>query len=257
MRIENLGFHYGDLCVFDALSLEVETGRVTAILGPSGCGKTTLLKILAGLLEPVGSDPHGDLPVLRALRSSFLFQEPRLIPWLTALENLVFPLPDPRPAPGPEPRPATNAASVHSTAAAGRRELARHYLNLVGLLDFHGYRPHQLSGGMKQRVAMARAFAYPSEVLYMDEPMQGIDIGLKRALVGAFVQLWRSDPRTTVLVTHDIAEALLLGDRIFVLSSKPAEVRLDVRNTGELGERSMADRALLDVERRIYSALLG
>ncbi len=241
IEIRSLAKSYGDLVVFEGLSLDLEEGAVSAILGPSGCGKTTLLNILSNV---VAAD-LGTVSGLSGRRISYLFQEPRLLPWRTAEGNLDFVLQG----------SYGEAGRDGPRASLSRRELIERYLDLVGLAEFKGYYPDTLSGGMRQRVAIARAFAFPAEVLLMDEPFQALDLSLKVSLMAAFESLWRQDRRTVLFVTHDVQEALLLGDAITVLSARPAGVVGAVRNDIPHGERSLRDERLLDLERDLYSLL--
>ena len=195
MEIKNLTKAYGSKVVLQDFSLKLEKGTITCITGESGCGKTTLLNLIAGLTEP---DAGG---IEQKLAVSYLFQEPRLLPWRTALENVTI-------------------------ALKGDETKARAALELVGLGDSLDKYPAQLSGGMKQRVAMARAFCFPSEVLLMDEPFQNLDVKLRSSLLEAFLKLWDSEQeRKTVLwVTHDITEACLAADLILCVASNPMKL---------------------------------
>ena len=198
-RVTGIAKKFGGLQVLRDLSLEFPTNKITAILGPSGCGKTTLLKILAGLVKP----DQGRVESTEKL--SFLFQEPRLLPWLNIRQNLALILRDKLPA-----------------ADLGNQ--IKSYLKAVGLADYHRFYPGQLSGGMKQRAAMARALSYPAELLLMDEPFKSLDLKTRYQLVTDFMALWRRNPNTVVVVTHDVKEAVWLGDQILLLSEKPARL---------------------------------
>ena len=224
---------FGDLVVLSGLSIRVPEHRITSVLGPSGCGKTTLLNVIAGTVAPDSGCVEG----MGGAGVSYLFQEPRLLPWKSVSGNVDFVLRD-------------------RMTAAERKEAVGSVLALVGLHEFRASRPAQLSGGMKQRAAMARAFAYPSEVLLMDEPFRALDLPLKLALMRAFVALWERDRRTVLFVTHDIQEALFLGDDILVLSPRPATVRDHVANPITRQERSFQSPAMLALERDLYALLL-
>lgn len=230
-KVERIAKKFGRLEVFHDLSLVFPTGKITAILGPSGCGKTTLLKILAGLIIP----DQGE--VTSTEKTSFLFQEPRLLPWLTIRQNLTLVLQDKLPA-----------ATVDSAI--------ERYLEAVGLAEYHRFYPGQLSGGMKQRAAMARALSFPAELLLMDEPFKSLDLKTRYQLVSDFLKLWRQKPNTVVVVTHDVKEAVWLGDQILVLSEKPA--RLIVRFENEIPvELRMGSKEALGLEQEIVTILLG
>ena len=220
--------------VFNELSLAVPVREITVILGPSGCGKTTLLNIIAGLI----SQDSGEI-ICDAVDKliSFIFQEPRLLPWVSVSRNIdlvlqtVFPDKD------------------------QRRERIVRFLGLVGLSDSVEMFPGELSGGMKQRVSIARAFAYPSNLILMDEPFQSLDLKLRIELIRAYTRLWERDPRTTLLVTHDVREALLLADTIHLLSDRPAEVVESFEVKTDRSDRFLGDEALLALEQRIYAAM--
>jgi len=236
MNLSGIRKSFGPSVVLDNLSMQIPRGGITAILGPSGCGKTTLLRICAGLIEPDSSD-GGSLLELRKLRASFLFQEPRLLPWETALQNVELVL--------------------QSIPAVERRSRALHFLQLVGLGEYSEFRPAELSGGMRQRVSIARSFAYKSEMLYMDEPFQGLDLELKLGLIDTFFSLWKKDVRTVLLVTHDVLEAVLLGDQIIVLTQRPSRVRAELQNPVSQTDRSLSHSETLALQGKLYDLLLS
>jgi len=232
IEIRGLSKSFGELSVYRNLDLGVEESRVTALLGPSGCGKTTLLDMVAGVAFP----DSGRIEGIEGRKVGYVFQEPRLLPWKTVLGNIEFVLRDLF-----DPR--------ECRARAGR------WVELVGLSPFAEYYPNELSGGMRQRVGIARAFAYPSNLLLLDEPFQALDLGLKLGLVEVVDEAWRMDRRTTLFVTHDIGETLLLADDLFVLSAAPAEVRAHFRIDLPHGNRSLADDRLIEIERKLYTLL--
>ena len=199
----------GEVTAIDGLSLEVREGEVVSLLGPSGCGKSTLLRILAGLLPPTAGraevlDRRGRLP------AAMVFQGTSLFPWYTALENAAYPL---------------------RVAGAGRRARARTALDAlerVGLGDFAGAYPAQLSEGMRQRVALARALVADADVLLMDEPFSALDEPTRLLLQEDLQRILAQTGQTAIVVTHSIDEAVLLGDRVIVLSRRPARSRLEL-----------------------------
>jgi len=206
------------LVVYDNLNLSFLRHRITCLMGPSGCGKTTLLNIISGLVKADAGEMRGfsSGPV------SYLFQEPRLLPWKTVEQNVEF--------------------VIRGLYRDGERaaKIAEH-LTMVGLWDFRSYYPERLSGGMKQRVGMARAFVFPSDLLLMDEHYRGLDLPLRLSLLDAFISLWQRDRRTVIFVTHDPDEAFYLGDEVHVFSSLPAQVVRTVfvdvpRETRRFGE---------------------
>jgi NitT/TauT family transport system ATP-binding protein len=243
ISLKNVKFSYpgqnsGDerLQIFNDFSMEIPEAKVSVILGPSGCGKTTLLNLISGLLEAdsglISTRNNGGRPDI-----SLLFQEPRLLPWKTIRTNLEIVL-----------RRSLGKAEGSRTAA--------NYLNLVGLTDFADYYPADLSGGMRQRAAIARAFAYPAGMILMDEPFQALDLGLKLALTALFAKLWIKDSRTAVFVTHDINEAILLGDEVFVLSAdKPSGIIEHISNDVPHPQRRLDSPLSISIEKRLYHLL--
>jgi NitT/TauT family transport system ATP-binding protein len=228
-KLEHVFKSYGALAVLQDLTLEFPENRITAILGPSGCGKTTLLNILAGLI-PVD---RGQVTTLTPV--SYLFQEPRLLPWLSVRENLNLVLRDQLPAAAVAPR-------------------VEQYLNAVGVAAYQHFYPGQLSGGLRQRVALARAFSFPADLLLMDEPFKSLDLKTRYRLITDFLELWRRQPRTVVFVTHDVKEAVLLGELIVILADKPTAV---VRAIERKGSQAQTDEAAnFQLERELLALLL-
>jgi NitT/TauT family transport system ATP-binding protein len=225
---------FGGRQVLDNFSLDIPPGQVTVVLGPSGCGKTTLLNILSGLLPPDGGLRAG----FEQARFSYVFQEPRLIPSLTACQNVELVL----------------RASLPADA---RRERALHVLAAVGLRKAAEQKPGQLSGGMRQRVALARAFAFPADLLLLDEPFQSVDLRTRIGLMDAFLELQAEELRTVVFVTHEVKEALYLGDAVVVLSDKPARILDRMALTLSREHRSYGSTDLSEMEALLYRLVLG
>ena len=226
----------GHMVLFDGFSLACESSTVSVLLGPSGCGKTTLLNLLAGLLFPDRGNLYVNGRPAAGARVSYLFQEPRLLPWLTVEKNLDFVLsPD-------MPR-------------SERKALIRSHLARVSLDAERKKYPAELSGGMAQRAAMARAFLFESEALLMDEPFQGLDLPLKFSLIASLREARKAAPKTTLFVTHDMHEALLLGDEIFVLSRPPARVVFSLVNPVPPNERVHGHGDFPQLERKLFEAL--
>jgi len=205
------------LPVLDGVDLTVATGKLVALVGPSGCGKSTLLRILAGLQPPTAGDVEidGQPPeaARRAKAVGLVLQEHALLPWRTAVENVRLGL------------------EVNQRAGSARApdELARDTLALVGLAGFEGYYPHQLSGGMRQRVALARALVLRPRLLLLDEPFASLDDLTRGELGQELLRLWATTSATALLVTHSVAEAVMLADRVLVLTPRPATVAAEVR----------------------------
>jgi NitT/TauT family transport system ATP-binding protein len=204
---QNVSFAYpGGRNVFQDFSLETHPGEFVALLGPSGCGKTTLLNLLSGFLQPTaGTISISGMPVTPELASlGYVFQTPNLFPWLSVLENVRFGL-----------------KMAGRLSAAEQREKAQHYLALVGLEDTADELPHRLSGGMRQRVALARTLALEPRVLLMDEPFAALDAITRININEELLRIWSALGQTIIFITHDVDEAVFLADRVFMLGLPP------------------------------------
>ncbi len=230
--LSNINKSFTELEVLKNLTMQEEEHRIICILGPSGAGKTTLLNIISGVI-PADS---GEITGFAGKNISYLFQEPRLLPWKTVEGNIDFVLKD-------------------KLNSEERRQAIARYLDMVELTEFRSYYPAKLSGGMKQRVAIARAFAYPADILLMDEPFKGLDLQLKITLMEAFIKLWTVDQRSVFFVTHDIQEALLIGQEIYILTDRPAMVKGKVSNPIPHADRKNRDNSLRLIEQEIYGLL--
>lgn len=230
--LSNIHKKFGDLYVLKDLSMRLEEHQLICILGPSGCGKTTLLNIISGVFPA----DQGTISGFEKKTISYLFQETRLLRWKNVEENIDFVLKD-------------------RLSKSQRTEIIASYVDMVGLRDFKNYYPDQLSGGMKQRVAIARAFAYPADILLMDEPFKGLDLQLKMGLMQAFISLWLMDRRSAFFVTHDIDEALLLGQKIYVLTERPGAVKGIISNNIPHKERNLQNENIRQIEQEIYQLL--
>jgi NitT/TauT family transport system ATP-binding protein len=215
----------------DDLDLEVGDGELVTLVGPSGCGKSTVLDLVAGLSRPTAGTVQLDGHQITGpgLDRGVVFQQYTLLPWRTALGNIEF---------------ALESAGFRR---GERRERARHYLDLVGLTDFAGRYPHELSGGMKQRVAIARSLSYEPEVLLMDEPYGALDAQTRERMQEELVEIWRRTGTTILFITHDIEEAVYLGQRVAVMSARPGRIRevveVDVDRTAGSDVRSTREFA--------------
>src|SRR4051794_27554649 len=200
----------GTVLALDHVSLQVNEGEFVCLVGPSGCGKTTLLNIIAGLEKPdtgrVLAD--GKLVTSPGRDRLVMFQESALFPWLDVLGNVLFPL---------KLKPQLSNKD--------RRDVARYYLELVGLTRFEHANIHELSGGMKQRVALARSLAPNPRVLLMDEPFAALDALTREQLYGDLQRIWRERKKTIVFVTHNVREAACLGDRVLLFSPNPGRIQ--------------------------------
>jgi NitT/TauT family transport system ATP-binding protein len=200
----------GEVLALDRVSLQVNEAEFVCLVGPSGCGKTTLLNIIAGLEKPDSGRVLADgKPVTSPGRDRLvMFQEPALFPWLDVLGNVLF---------GLKLKP--------NLTNKDRRNVARYYLELVGLTRFEHANIHELSGGMKQRVSLARALAPNPRVLLMDEPFAALDALTREQLYGDIQQIWKARRKTIVFVTHNVREAACLGDRVLLFSPHPGRIQ--------------------------------
>ena len=252
---DHISHRFGALDVLDDVSFTVRTGEVVAIVGPSGCGKSTLLSILGGLLQPSkgvaelrGAPPADSLNPL-----TFVFQDFALLPWCTVEDNVAFPL------------------EHTALPASERRAVVDDALRRTGLTDFRGAWPKQLSGGMRQRVGIARALSVRPAILLMDEPLSALDSQTCELLMEDFVRLLANGAMGAVYVTHNLEEAVRLADRIVVLSRRPGRVRETVtipmtrseRGAGEARSRlttlqgelwSLIRKEAIDAEREVQHA---
>ena len=221
----------GDFVAVDKLSFEIAKGEIVAVLGKTGCGKSTMFNIVAGLTEPssgearvIGHDPFREFDFFRG-KIGIVFQNDRLMPWRTALDNVRLGL------------------QVLDTDPKQAEATARGWLERLGLTGHENDYPHALSGGMRQRVSIARAFAVDPEILLCDEPFSALDEMTARDLRAEFVRLVRQSNKTAVFITHQINEAMEIGDRVLVFH-RPARIAYEARlnaSTGEAERRVMQD----------------
>jgi NitT/TauT family transport system ATP-binding protein len=234
IQFENVSKQFGNLPVIEDFSARIAPGEIVSLVGPSGCGKSTLLRLVAGVEALDRGRIKRNIPLERI---GFVFQDVRLLPWRTALQNVTFVLRNRLPT------------------AKQRDERARAALKRVGLADFSDYLPAQLSGGMQKRVAIARALTIDPELILLDEPFSDLDLGLRLLLIQDIQRLLREGGKTAWYVTHDIREALILSDRVFVLSARPARMK-DVITLPKTEQTSGAlSPELLEIEQRVIAML--
>jgi NitT/TauT family transport system ATP-binding protein len=238
---DHITHRFNALDVLDDVSFTVGAGEVVAIVGPSGCGKSTLLSVLGGLLQPsAGSAQLRGAPPPESLNPlTFVFQDFALLPWCTVEENVEFPL-------------------LHTAlTSSARQAVVADALRRTGLTDFHGTYPKQLSGGMRQRVGIARALAVRPAILLMDEPLSALDSQTRELLMEDFIGLLADGSMGAVYVTHNLEEAVRLADRIVVLSRRPGRVREVVTIPMTRGERSglHAREKLFTLQNELWSLI--
>jgi NitT/TauT family transport system ATP-binding protein len=222
--------------VLSSISLDVQQGEFVCIVGPSGCGKSTLLNLVAGFIKPTagsilvqGSPVTGPDP-----KRIFVFQENGAFPWLTVEQNVGF---------GLARRPEEN-----------RREIVRHYVQMVGLTGFEKSYPRELSGGMQQRVEIARALAANPEIIYMDEPFGALDFLTRLKMRADLTRIWQEERKTVLFVTHDIEEAVQLADRVVIMSARPAKILTEIM-VNLPRPRDLDSRGYLEVRDEIFDTM--
>ena len=238
---DHISHRFGALEVLDDVSFTVDTGEVVAIVGPSGCGKSTLLQILGGLLQPTAgqAELRGPPPADSLNPLTFVFQDFALLPWRTVAQNVEFVL-------------------LHAgRSETGRAAIVDDALRRTGLTDFRGAYPKQLSGGMRQRVGIARALAVRPAILLMDEPLSALDAQTRELLLEDFIRLLADGSMGAVYVTHNLEEAVRLADRVVVLSRRPGRVREVVSIPIARSERGdiNARGRLLELQSELWSLI--
>jgi len=216
IQVKNLIKRFGDLLVLDKVSFSVYENEFLCICGPTGCGKTTLLNIIAGLIPATDSAPiliDGEPINPQRHNISFVFQEPSCLPWRNVRDNIKFGL-----------EIKKEVLKQNMTENEIEEKVSR-IINLVGLDEFEEYYPHQISGGMKQRVAIAQAFVTDPDLLLMDEPFGYLDVQTRYYMEKEVLRIWGKLKRTVIFVTHNIEEAVYLAERVIVLTELPANVK--------------------------------
>ena len=229
------------LTVLRDIDIEIPRGQFVCIIGESGCGKSTLLRMMAGLLTPSEGQVLHDGAAIRGVNQAlgFVFQQDAVFPWLTVERNVEY---------GPKSR---------GVPKAEREQLVAHWCNAVGLGSFRKAYPKQLSGGMRKRVDLARAYANSPDVLLMDEPFAALDVQTKATMQEAVLKLWESTQKTVVFVTHDLDEAVFLADVVIVLASRPGRVNAIIDNPLQRprNEATRVSDAFAAAKRALWTAL--
>jgi NitT/TauT family transport system ATP-binding protein len=236
----------GSVAGIKNVSLTVGRGEFVCIVGPSGCGKSTVLNLIAGLVFPEsGSLSFGSElgKQIASHRIGYMLARDSLLPWRTAQANVEL---------------ALEVNTSQPVSKIKRQKIATELLNRVGLSGFHKHYPRQLSHGMRQRVAVARTFACDPGIFLMDEPFGALDVQTRRDMHEQFVRLWLADRKTAIFVTHDLTEALILGDRVLVMNGKPgqlvADYAVDIPREERMGEGFVAPR-LFELQERLWKDL--
>ncbi|WP_432444162.1 ABC transporter ATP-binding protein [Rhizobium tropici] len=245
VAIKNVTMSFGSFVAVQDVNLAVADGEFVAIVGPTGCGKSTILNAIAGLLKPAEGSVSIDGALVSGIQNNigYLFQQDALLPWKTAIENVEL---------GP---------LFQSVGARERREQALKWLAKVGLKGFEDRYPHQLSGGQRKRVQMAQALITGPKVILMDEPFSALDIHTRHLMQNELLRLWQEEQRAVVLITHDLEEAIALGDRVVVLAAGPRSrvidsFPVDLERPRDVAEIKL-DPRFTELYRNIWASLRG
>ncbi|MBB3311846.1 NitT/TauT family transport system ATP-binding protein [Rhizobium sp. BK196] len=245
VSIDAVTMAFGAYVAVQGVNLKVSDGEFLAIVGPTGCGKSTILNAIAGLLKPADGTVSIDGQPVRGVQNDigYLFQQDALLPWKTAIENVEL---------GP---------MFKGVGAAERREQSMKWLAKVGLKGFEHRYPHQLSGGQRKRVQMAQALITGPKVILMDEPFSALDIHTRHLMQNELLRLWQEERRAVVMITHDLEEAIALGDRVVVLAAGPRSrvidsFPVDLERPRDVAEIKL-DPRFMDLYRNIWSSLRG
>ena len=209
ISIKNINKRYNNKVIFQDFHIDFYKNKVNCIVGKSGCGKSTLLNIISGIIE----NDDEEFISIESYGLSYIFQEDRLIDWLTVEENI-----------------SLVVNKIYDKKE--REELCNKYLDLVGIKEYKKYYPQMLSGGLRQRVNIARSLIYPSRIIIMDEPFKSIDVINKEIIMNNLKEILKQENRTVLFVTHDIEEALILSDKIYVLGNSPVQIKKIFDNKG-------------------------
>ena len=242
VTVKNVFKNYGETEALRDLSLDFPRGELTSLLGPSGCGKTTLLKIIAGLLPATSGEVivNGQIVKEPGPDRAFVFQDFALLPWASVIRNVGFGL------------------ELRGVAKSERESIAAKYIGDVGLKGFENSFPHELSGGMRQRVGLARALSVDSQVLLMDEPFSAVDEQTRRKFQEDLLNLVKDENKTFIFVTHSIEEAVYVSDQIALLLPRPSRVSEVIRPTSfknKDADSIRRDSEYLDIVDRIWKSL--
>jgi NitT/TauT family transport system ATP-binding protein len=242
VEVRGISKSYGNVEALRGIDLDFPRGKLTSLLGPSGCGKTTLLKIIAGLVEADAGtiSVNGRTVSKPGPERAFVFQDFALLPWATVLRNVAFGL------------------ELRGKAVTEREKVARHYIAEVGLSGFEDKYPHELSGGMRQRVGLARALSVDADVLLLDEPFSAVDEQNRRKFQEDLIRLRTNQNKTFIFVTHSIEEAVYISDRIVLLSPRPGRISQIIEPAIDRSvdpDRIHRDKHYLDTVEEIWQGL--
>ncbi|WP_026895702.1 ABC transporter ATP-binding protein [Clostridiisalibacter paucivorans] len=227
LQMNKIEKSFGSSFVLKDFSLKVNKEEILCIVGPSGCGKSTMLNIISGYLVP----SRGEI-VNKSKNISYVFQEDRLLPWKNVYEN------------------------IHIVNKIASKDKIKALIEKVELIGFENHYPSELSGGMRQRCSIARAFNYEADLLLMDEPFKSLDYNLRFHMIEQLIKLWEMKQNSIIFVTHEIDEALLLGDRIVVLSNRPTRIMKEFQIKISRRKRNLKDKILMNIRNEIVDYLV-
>ena len=229
----------GEMVALNGVSLDIHENEFVCVVGPSGCGKSTLLNIIAGLLEPTSGEVYCDGKLVEGTGTDrgVVFQQYALFPWLTVKKNVRF------------------ALEMRGIKGKEADELAMKHLEKVDLVKFADHYPKELSGGMKQRVAIARAYAAEPQVLLMDEPFGALDAQTRTQLQSELLETWERDRKTCFFITHDVDEAIILAQKVIVMSARPGRIKeiIDIDIPYPRGQETKMSPRFLELKNHIWS----
>jgi len=242
IKIENVSKKFGDFTCLEGINLEILKGEIHTFLGPSGCGKTTLLRMIAGLDSPTIGRIFNDSQVITgpSANRGFIFQHGAAFPWRTVLKNIEFGL------------------ELKGVSKDKRREISRKYLKLVGLEGFENYYPHQISGGMRQKMVLATVLANEPEIILMDEPFGALDAQTRAYMQKELLRIWEQTKKTIVFVTHSIREAMIISSRVSVFGTRPGRIleTYDIDSIiGPQQSRDLGEERASQLEYELYTKL--
>ncbi|WP_457555527.1 ABC transporter ATP-binding protein [Candidatus Pyrohabitans sp.] len=242
IKIDNVTKKFGDFTCLESINLEIFKGEIHTLLGPSGCGKTTLLRMIAGLESPTEGKILNNTQVITGPSASrgFIFQHGAAFPWRTVLKNIEFGL------------------ELKGIDKEKRREICRKYIKLVGLEGFENYYPHQISGGMRQKMVLATVLANGPEIILMDEPFGALDAQTRSYMQRELLRIWEETQKTVVFVTHSIREAMVISSRVSVFGTRPGRIlhTYDLnRRIGSQKHRDLSEERASRLEYELYTKL--
>lgn len=249
LKLDTVYKNYDDIKVLQDMTFSVNKAEILCVLGPSGCGKSTILNLISGLITP-----NSGKVLNKANKIGYVFQEDRLIPWKTVYENIAIVSDNKKKLCKARNSKAENKSPKYLSEKSSDK--IYELISYVGLKGFEDKYPKELSGGMRQRCSIARAFNYESDLLLMDEPFKSLDYNLRINMINHLTNIWERTKNSIIFVTHEVDEALLLGNRIMVLSNRPTSVLKTFSIDTKQRERKLSNKNLIDIRNEIIELLI-